>query len=113
MEKQVETAAIEANRANETSENVEAMAVKVNGMADSVVEIRKLIGHQLTNIEMTAHQSQEVAAIAEETSAGAQEVGAATEEQVRSIEQVDAMASELKKQSEQLYNVIRQFDLKK
>lgn len=113
MEQQVETAAIEANRANETSKNVEAMAVKVNGMADSVVEIRKLIEHQLTNIEMTARQSQEVAAIAEETSAGAQEVGAATEEQVRSIEQADAMAIELKEQSEQLYNVISQFNLKK
>ncbi len=111
MEQQVETAAIEANRANETSGNVEAMAVKVNGMAESVVEIRELIEHQLTNIEMTARQSQEVAAIAEETSAGAQEVGAATEEQVRSIEQADAMAIELKKQSEQLYNVISQFDL--
>ncbi|MEK5039956.1 methyl-accepting chemotaxis protein [Sporosarcina sp. FSL K6-3457] len=113
MEQQVETAAIEENRANETSENVEAMAVKVNGMADSVVEITKLIEHQLRNIEMTAHQSQEVAAIAEETSAGAQEVGAATEEQVRSIEQVDTMAIELKKQSEQLYDVISQFDLTK
>jgi methyl-accepting chemotaxis protein len=113
MEQQVETAAVEANRANETSANVEAMASKVNGMANSVVEITKFVEHQLTNIEMTARQSQEVAAIAEETSAGAQEVGAATEEQVRSIEQADAMASELKTQSEQLYNVISQFDLKK
>lgn len=111
MEQQVKTAAVEANRANETSANVEAMASKVNGMANSVVEITKFVEHQLTNIEMTAHQSQEVAAIAEETSAGAQEVGAATEEQVHSIEQADAMASELKKQSEQLYDVISQFDL--
>ena len=110
MEQQVKTAAIEANRANETSENVEAMASKVNGMADSVVEITKFVELQLTNIETTARQSQEVAAIAEETSAGALEVGAATEEQVQSIEQADAMASELKKQSEELYNVISQFD---
>lgn len=113
MEQQVKTAAVETNRANETNANVEAMASKVNGMANSVVEITKFVERQLTNIEMTARQSQEVAAIAEETSAGAQEVGAATEEQVRSIEQADVMAEELKKQSEQLYNVIRQFDLKK
>ncbi len=113
MEQQVKTAAIEANRATETSGNVEAMASKVTGMADSVVEITKFVELQLTNIETTARQSQEVAAIAEETSAGAQEVGAATEEQVRSIEQVDAMAIELKKQSEELYNVISQFDLTK
>lgn len=110
MEHQVKTAAIEADRANETSENVEAMASKVNGMADSVVEITKFVELQLTNIETTARQSQEVAAIAEETSAGALEVGAATEEQVQSIEQADEMASALKKQSEELYNVISQFD---
>lgn len=110
MEQQVKTAATEADRANETSENVEAMASKVNGMADSVVEITKFVELQLTNIETTARQSQEVAAIAEETSAGALEVGAATEEQVHSIEQADAMASELKTQSEELYNVISQFD---
>jgi len=110
MEQQVKTAATEANRANETSENVEAMTSKVNGMADSVVEITKFVELQLTNIETTARQSQEVAAIAEETSAGALEVGAATEEQVQSIEQADAMASELKRQSEDLYNVISKFD---
>lgn len=113
MEQQVKTAASEADRANETTSNVEAMTSKVNGMADSVVEITKFVERQLTNIETTASQSQEVAAIAEETSAGAQEVGAATEEQVRSIEQVDEMAVELKKQSEQLYEVISLFDRSK
>ncbi|WP_203248447.1 methyl-accepting chemotaxis protein [Sporosarcina beigongshangi] len=113
MEQQVKTAAFEADRANETSENVAEMATKINGMADSVVDITKFVERQLSNIEVTARQSQEVAAIAEETSAGAQEVGAATEEQVRSIEQADAMAGELKKQSEKLYEVINQFDLTK
>ncbi|WP_342513239.1 HAMP domain-containing methyl-accepting chemotaxis protein [Sporosarcina sp. FSL K6-1522] len=113
MEQQVKTAASEADRANETTSNVEAMTSKVNSMADSVVEITKFVERQLANIETTASQSQEVAAIAEETSAGAQEVGAATEEQVRSIEQVDEMAVELKKQSEQLYEVISLFDQSK
>ena len=65
--------------------------IKVNGMADSVVELRNL-SNSLTNID-TARQSQEVAAIAEETSAGALEAGAAMEEQVQSIEQADEMAS--------------------
>lgn len=110
MEKQVSTAANEANRADATSGNVEAMAAKVNGMADSVVKISELVEHQLSNIETTAMQSQEVAAIAEQTSAGAEEVRAATEEQVKSIEQTDVMASQLKKQSEDLYKVISQFD---
>ena len=110
IEEQVKTAALEADRATETSESVTAMTDKVNNMADSVVEIRTFIEHQLENIEKTASQSQEVAAIAEETSAGAEEVRATTEEQVRSIGQADAMAEQLKKQSEQLYEVINQFD---
>ncbi|WP_432363686.1 methyl-accepting chemotaxis protein [Sporosarcina sp. UB5] len=110
MERQVSTAANEANRADATSGNVEAMAEKVNDMASSVVKISELVEHQLSNIETTARQSQEVAAIAEQTSAGAQEVRAATEEQVKSIEQTDEMANELKKQSEDLYKVISQFD---
>lgn len=110
IEEQVKTAALEADRATETSESVTAMTDKVNNMADSVVEIRTFIERQLENIEKTASQSQEVAAIAEETSAGAEEVRATTEEQVRSIGQADEMAEQLKKQSEQLYGVINQFD---
>ena len=110
IEEQVKNAALEADRATEASESVTAMTDKVNNMADSVVEIRTFIEHQLENIEKTAGQSQEVAAIAEETSAGAEEVRATTEEQVRSIGQADTMAGQLKKQSEELYQVINQFD---
>lgn len=110
IEDQVSTAAMEADRAIETSVTMEAMTDKVNGMAGSVVEITKFVEHQLKNIETTARQSQEVAAIAEETSAGAIEVGAATEEQVKSIEQANEMAGQLKRQSEELYEVINQFD---
>lgn len=113
IEQQVHTAMNEADRAKETTGNVEAMSGKINGMADSVTEISKFVELQLKNIETTARQSQEVAAIAEETSAGAQEVAAATEDQVRSIGQADSLASDLKKQSEELYEVINQFDLTK
>ena len=96
MEQQVKTAAIEADRANETRENVEAMAYKVNGMADSVVEITKFVELQLTNIETTARQSQEVAAIAEETSAVRKKSGRQRKNKSSSIEQADEMASALK-----------------
>lgn len=113
IEEQVKSAAIEADRATETSGSVEAMRDKVNHMADSVVEIRSFIKDQLENIERTAGQSQEVAAIAEETSASAEEVRATTEEQVQAIAQVDTKAAELKIQSEQLYEVINQFDRSK
>lgn len=110
IEEQVQIASGEVERATETSDNVEAMTEKVNGMASSVVEITEFVEHQLKNIETTARQSQEVAAIAEETSAGAQEVRATTDEQVQSIEQADEMAAELKSQSQELYEVIQQFE---
>ena len=110
IEEQVQVAAAGAERATETSGNVEAMTDKVNGVVSSVVEITEFVEHQLKNIEKTARQSQEVAAIAEETSAGAQEVRATTEEQVQSIEYADKMAEELKKQSQALYEVINQFE---
>ncbi|PKC51308.1 hypothetical protein RhiirA1_484035 [Rhizophagus irregularis] len=64
----------------------------------------------MSNIETTAHQSQEVAAIAEQTSAGAEEVRSATEEQAYAIEQIEKLSKDLKLQSEQLYKVIQQFD---
>ncbi|MDW0114085.1 MULTISPECIES: methyl-accepting chemotaxis protein [Sporosarcina] len=110
IEQQVKTAAIEADRADATSSSVQSMSEKVNGMAASVVQITELVENQLANIETTARQSQEVAAIAEETSAGAEEVRAATDEQVKSIEKTDDMAIQLKRQSEDLYKVINQFD---
>lgn len=110
IQNQVTTAANEVEHANTTSTDIEAMTGKVNRMADSVVEIKQFVAHQLENIEKNAQQSQEVAAIAEETSAAAEEVRASTEEQARSIEQVDTLAIDLKKQSEDLYKVIQQFD---
>ncbi len=109
IEEQVQVAVQEADRATETSTSVEAMTEQVNGMAASIVEITQFVEHQLQNIETTAQQSQGVAAIAEETSAGAEEVRATTEEQVHSIGRADEMANELKRQSEELYEVIHQF----
>lgn len=112
MNHQVIFATKEAERVSETTVAVENMSSSVHEMATSVVEISTLIEKQMHNIETTARQSQEVAAIAQETSAGAQEVRSITEEQVYSIEQVEKLAHGLKKQSEELYKVIQQFDLK-
>lgn len=109
IENQVGAAAIEAQRATETTSIVETMRNKVNVMAESVEDITKFVEHQLKNIETTAIQSQEVAAIAEETSAGATQVSATTEQQVGAIEQANEMAQQLKSQSEELYKVINQF----
>ena len=110
MNHQVAFATKEAERVSETTAAVENMSSSVHEMATSVVEISTLIEKQMFNIETTARQSQEVAAIAEETSAGAQEVRSAAEEQAYSIEQVEQLAHSLKKQSEELHKVIQRFD---
>ncbi|TQR21161.1 methyl-accepting chemotaxis protein [Psychrobacillus vulpis] len=110
MTNQVSFAVGEAKRVSETNEAVEGMSNKIHDMAEAVVEISTLIEKQLINIESTARQSQEVAAIAEETSAGAEEVRSATDEQARSIEQIEQLSFGLKQESEELFKVISQFD---
>ncbi|HWK22020.1 MAG TPA: HAMP domain-containing methyl-accepting chemotaxis protein [Ureibacillus sp.] len=110
MNEQVSFAVQESSKVSETTEIVEGMATSVREMADAVVTISQLVEKQMVNIETTARQSQEVAAIAEQTSAGAQEVRGSTEEQAYAIEQVESLSKDLKRQSEQLYKMIQQFD---
>lgn len=110
IEGQVQLAAKETETATSTSKNVETMTVTVNEMANAIVDISQYASRQLENIQTTAHQSQEVAAIAEETSAGAEEVRATTEEQTQAIEQIDETANALQQQSQKLYEVIRHFE---
>ncbi|PYF07532.1 methyl-accepting chemotaxis protein [Ureibacillus chungkukjangi] len=110
MNEQVTFAVKESSKVSETTETVEGMASSVREMADAVVKISELVEKQMVNIETTARQSQEVAAIAQQTSAGAQEVRGSTEEQAYAIEQVENLSKDLKRQSEQLYKMIQQFD---
>ena len=110
MNEQVNFAVTESKKVSVTTETVEGMASSVLEMADAVIHISQLAEKQMENIETTARQSQEVAAIAEQTSAGAQEVRGAAEEQAHAIEQVEKLSKDLKSQSEQLYKMIHQFD---
>ena len=110
MNEQVSFAVTESKKVSATTETVEGMASSVLEMADAVIHISQLAEKQMENIETTARQSQEVAAIAEQTSAGAQEVRGAAEEQAHAIEQVENLSKDLKLQSEQLYKMIHQFD---
>ncbi|MBM7609021.1 methyl-accepting chemotaxis protein [Lysinibacillus composti] len=110
MNEQVTFAVQESSKVSETTATVEDMANSVRNMADAVVDISALVEKQMINIETTARQSQEVAAIAQETSAGAQEVRGSTEEQAFAIEQVEKLSRDLKRQSEELYKMIQQFD---
>lgn len=113
MTNQVTFATQEAERVSETTTAVSSMSRSVHEMTNAIVEISGLIEKQMNSIEMTARQSQEVAAIAEETSAGAEEVRNSAEDQLHSIEQTQKLAIGLKKQSEDLYKLIQQFDRKK
>ncbi|MEG0472543.1 MAG: methyl-accepting chemotaxis protein [Solibacillus sp.] len=110
MNEQVAFAVNESSRVSETTSAVEGMSKGIYEMADAVVTISQLIDQQMHNIGRTAHQSQEVAAIAEQTSASAQEVNSASTEQAYAIGQVEALASDLKHQSSELYKVIQKFD---
>ena len=113
MNEQVAYAVNESERVTETTAAVEGMATSVHEMADAVIHISELVGKQMHNIETTAHQSHDVAAIAEETSASTQEVSAATEEQAYSIVQIEQLSQDLQQQSEELHQVILKFDRSK
>ena len=106
---QVETANREVAKGNQTNAAMEEMAQFVVDMAQMVQSISSLAGQQMESIRYTAGQSQEVAAIAEQTSAGAQEVASATEEQVNVMEGVAGLACVLQTQAEKLKETIKRF----
>ncbi|MEC1177700.1 HAMP domain-containing methyl-accepting chemotaxis protein [Metasolibacillus meyeri] len=113
MNGQVAFAVQESARVSETTATVDGMVRNVEDVAHAVMDISSLTKQQLGGIELTAKQSQEVAAIAEETSAGAQEVRVITEEQAMEIQQTQNLCENLQQQSNELHNVIAQFDRSK
>ncbi|WP_238600628.1 methyl-accepting chemotaxis protein [Metasolibacillus meyeri] len=113
MNGQVAFAVQESARVSETTATVDGMVRNVEDVAHAVMDISSLTKQQLGGIELTAQQSQEVAAIAEETSAGAQEVRVITEEQAMEIQQTQNLCENLQQQSNELHNVIAQFDRSK
>lgn len=110
MTEQVNFAVNEATKVSETNEAVEGMSTKIHDVVRSITDITGFVEKQLSNIEVTARQSQEVAAIAEETSAGAQEVTNSSGEQAKSIDQINKLSNNLTQQSQKLHEVIQQFD---
>lgn len=67
MNEQVAYAKKESSKISDTTSVMEEMSTGVRNMAGAVIQISQLVEKQMTNIETTARQSQEVAAIAEET----------------------------------------------
>lgn len=108
---QVDIANNEAKKGTETKEVIEEMTKTIDEMASSIATITKLVDQQMIEIQHTSTQSQEVAAIAEETSAGAQEVTNATVHQTQVMENVESLGMDLKHQAEKLKETITRFKL--
>ncbi|MBM7704064.1 methyl-accepting chemotaxis protein [Metabacillus iocasae] len=111
IQKQVATARQEATKGNETTKEITIMTQSVHQVVEAVKDITGLVEQQMESIRYTAQQSQEVAAIAEETSAGAQEVNAATQQQSALIDQIDETSKQLSMQAKELKETIQQFTI--
>ncbi|MDT3765114.1 methyl-accepting chemotaxis protein [Priestia filamentosa] len=87
------------------------MKESVYEVSSSVETIVSFSQQQVQNIGQTSSQSQEVAAIAEETSVGAEEVNAVIKEQLYLMKEVSNVAKYLAEQAEQLKFTIQRFKL--
>ncbi|WP_176713657.1 methyl-accepting chemotaxis protein [Pseudobacillus wudalianchiensis] len=108
---QVQTVGKEVQKGSEANTAIEQMTGKIHEVAEAVQIISKLVDKQLGSIQQTSNQSEEVAAIAEETSAGAIEVTQATKDQTNVMHDIEQAAIQLKKQAEELKSTITQFQL--
>ena len=111
ISRQVESANVEAQKGALTNEAIEKMTKTIHDVAGSVKSISELVDKQMESIRETARQYQDVAAIAEETSAGAIEVTGATKEQAEVFYQVEDLAKNLKERTESLTSSISRFRL--
>ncbi|ARA98268.1 MULTISPECIES: methyl-accepting chemotaxis protein [Geobacillus] len=109
MDKQAATANAEAVRGKQTNEAIAAMVSSAGEVIRAVHDIAELAKSQMRHMERVAAQTQEVAAIAEQTSAGALEVAAATEAQTEAVSNVHKLANELVEQAEQLQAAVARF----
>lgn len=108
---QVNVANNEAQKGTETDIAIEGMTKTVNNMVTAVKDITELVDRQMESIEETSHQSEEVAAIAEQTSAGAVEVTATTRDQALIIDNINNLALDLKDQADKLKQTITRFQI--
>ncbi|WP_338450227.1 methyl-accepting chemotaxis protein [Niallia oryzisoli] len=107
--KQVENAALEVKKGTETNTALEEMTSSINQMAAATSEIKQLVNNQMAGIKALSNQSEAVAGIAEETSAGTQEVMAAIQQQTAVMASVEQLTAELKEQAEKLKSTITRF----
>ncbi|CAM3837726.1 methyl-accepting chemotaxis protein [Mesobacillus zeae] len=111
IERQVETANREAEKGERTNTSLIEMAETVQKNTKSVQDIAAMVDKQMESVLYASTHSEEVAAIAEETSAGAVQVAMSTEQQAAVMENVEQLAAELKDQAGQLKKTITRFKL--
>ncbi|OLO42270.1 methyl-accepting chemotaxis protein [Alkalihalophilus pseudofirmus] len=106
---QVQVANEQSEKGSETNEAIRLMEKSILEVSEAIHDISQLIDNQLGSIMSTTQETQEVAAIAEETSAGALEVATATDQQTAIIEEVAATAQILNGQAQKLKATIAKF----
>ncbi|WP_096203041.1 methyl-accepting chemotaxis protein [Bacillus sp. FJAT-45350] len=111
ISEQVKAANEQSERGTDTNQAIGEMEKSIHEVTGVIHEISELINNQMSVIMNTARETQEVAAIAEETSAGAIEVNLTTEQQSEVIEEVAATANELSNQAKQLKATIEKFSI--
>ncbi|WP_428910110.1 methyl-accepting chemotaxis protein [Niallia sp. Krafla_26] len=109
IKQQVDTANEEVSKGTKTNAALEEMTASIHKMANATAEISDLVKDQMHGIKALSTQSEEVASIAEETSAGAQEVSALIQYQTDVIESVEKLTIHLREQAESLQGTITQF----
>jgi len=107
--KQVESASLEVKKGTETNAALEDMTNSVMKMAASTSEIKQLLNYQMAGIQALSDQSEAVAGIAEETSAGTEEITALIQQQSAVMKSVEELTVELKEQAEKLKSTIVRF----
>ncbi|WP_018661202.1 methyl-accepting chemotaxis protein [Heyndrickxia acidiproducens] len=108
---QVRKANDETDKGNQADHEMGHMTETIQLVADTVTNIASLAKKQMAAIHEASEQSQEVAAIAEETSAGAKEVTAYTNEQTKGMQAIENLVLQLEQDAEKLKGNIGHFQI--
>lgn len=109
MNNHVTQAEKEATIGIETNESITKTEQSAQQVVRDIAAISNLVNEQLQFIESTVEQSQDVAAIAEETSAATEEVSTIIHEQNESIQTLNKVAEDVSKQANVLKENIERF----
>ncbi len=111
ISEQVKVANEQSARGTEANTSIGEVAQSVNEVAAVVQNISDMIDQQMLSIKRTNEESQEVAAIAEQTSAGSAEVSTAAEQQSEDISKLSETAHTLAEQAKRLKRTIERFTI--